>query len=137
MKGMFVSNRNLNVTSTFGHSIDFKKGEPTYVPPIMRKTCIEKGILPVEEEGGAEAATELLEASEKVKLNIPPEDADERKGMIELACRDIAKRNHARDFTGGGTPSAVAVTATLGWKVDQKEVKDVWVELRGKLQKGE
>lgn len=131
---MFVSNRDITVSSTLGHTLEFKKGVATHVPPIMRKVCIEKGILPVE---GVEEAVEMLEAAEAgPKLHLAPEDVDDRKEAIEKACRAIAKSNNARDFTSGGTPNATAVTAVLGWKVDQIEIREVWKELRVKM-KGE
>lgn len=133
-KNMFVSNRDITVSSTLGHSLDFKKGVPTHVPPIMRKICIERGILPV--EGVEEAVVMLEEAERGPKLHLAPDDVDERKEAIEKACREIAKRNHSDDFTGGGIPNANAVTAALGWKVNQVEIREIWKELRVKM-KGE
>lgn len=126
---MFVSNRDVMVSSTLGHSIQFLKGVPIHVPKIMHKEVIEKGILPVE---GAETATEMLTEAEGggVKIHLAPEDPDDREEAIGKACRALAERNNSRDFTGGGVPSATAVTAALGWKVDQKEVKDIWQKLR-------
>lgn len=132
-KGMFISNRDVQVNSVFGHSVLFKKGVPTYAPPPIRKECIEKGILPVE---GVEEATAVLEAEDekaRPKIHLAPEDPDERKASIEAACMAIAKSNNSRDFTGGGVPNAQAVTAALGWKVDQSEIKDVWKELKPKI----
>lgn len=130
-KGMFVSNRDVQINSVLGHSILFKKGVATYVPPIIRKECIEKGVLPVE---GVEEATAVLEEAEAgPKIVLSPEDPDERKDAIEKAAREIAKRNNSRDFTAGGVPSAQSISAALGFKVDQTEVKEVWVVLKPKL----
>lgn len=133
-QSLFVSNRDVMVSSTLGHSIQFIKGVPMHVPKIMHKVVIERGILPV--DGGAESASDIMaEAESGPKILLAPEDPSDREAAIAKACRVIAQRNNAKDFTGGGTPNATAVTAALGWKVDQKEVKDIWTEVKRTLDK--
>lgn len=123
----FVSNRDIVVRSVHGHAIEFKKGVPTYVPRVMHSECLEKGILPVE----AGDLDKVVEDPKGPKL--APEDGMERADQILEVIKAIVKRNVSTDFTGGGHPSAEAVSASVGWKVDQKEVKDVWVKNREKV----
>lgn len=126
----FISNRDITVRSLHGHAIEFKKGVPTGVPRIMHAEVMEKGILPVE---GPEQGAAVADAP---KPMLAPDDAQERNDAILEVIKQIVKRNNASDFTGGGHPSAVSVSAAVGWKVDQKEVKDVWVKHREALIRG-
>jgi hypothetical protein len=123
----FVSNRDIVVRSLHGHAIEFKKGVPTDVPRVMHSECLEKGILPVE---GSDANEVIKDPAGPV---LAPEDALEREDAIVKVIEAMVKRNVPSDFTGGGHPNAEAVSASLGWKTDQKEVKDVWVKNRERL----
>lgn len=126
----FISNRDIVVRSLHGHAIEFKKGVPTGVPRIMHAECLEKGILPEEgpEQGNA--------VQDGPGPKLAPEDKMERDDAILAVIKAMVKRNNSNDFTGGGHPSATAVSASVGWKVDQKEVKDVWVKNREFLIRG-
>ena len=126
----FISNRDIVVRSLHGHAIEFKKGVPTSVPRVMHAEVMEKGILP---EEGPEQGNAVADAAPPV---LAPDDAEVRNDQILAVIKQIVKRNNAADFTGGGHPSATAVSAAVGWKVDQKEVKDVWVKSREALIRG-
>lgn len=133
----FVANRNVTVTSTAGASIAFEKGKPTHVPRFMHGAVLEKGALPCDDKGrvlDAETAPVPEEVEKKVLL--APEDPEDRQDAITKAVREIAARNVSADFTAGGTPSAQAVSLALGWKVDQKEVRQAWVKARPELLNG-
>lgn len=124
-KNLFVSNRNMNITSTQGYSIDFVKGEPTHVPPAMHAAAMERGAMPCDEKG------ETLDVAqspvkEEPKILLAPEDADERNAKILEVVTALAKRNNPKDFSAGGVPRAASVSASLGWRVDQGEVTAVW-----------
>ena len=123
----FISNRDIVVRSLHGHAIEFKKGVPTDVPRVMHAECLEKGILP---EEGSDKNEVIKDPAGPV---LAPEDALEREDAILKVVEAIVKRNVPTDFTGGGHPNAAVVTASLGWKTDQKEVKDVWVKHRERL----
>lgn len=129
----FVSNRKIVVTSTQGAAIGFEKGVPTHVPKFMHAAVLEKGILPCDDKGKVLDAEAAPEVAPEVKVLLAPEDAEERNAAIERAVREIFKRNSPADFTAGGTPSEKAVSLSLGWKVDQKEVRAVWVKVRPTL----
>lgn len=126
----FVSNRDIVVRSLHGHSIEFKKNVPTEVPRLLHAECLEKGILP--EEGPEQGNAIVDPAGPK----LAPDDAEVRYDEVLAAIKAIVKRNNSNDFTGGGHPSATAISAAVGWKVDQKEVKEIWVKVREGLIKG-
>jgi len=130
----FIANRNVIVRSAkIGQSVEFKKGVPTRVPPGMHEEVMEKGIIPVNDDGSAvnPETTEAVAAPKPVLL--APEDGAVRAKHIAGVLQAIVARNNPSDFTAGGTPSAAAVTAALGWRVDQKEVRQVWEKQREAL----
>lgn len=130
----FVSNRDIVVRSVkTGHSIEFKKGVATQVPPQMHSEVMEKGILPVEADGTPVDPAKNEASKAPSDISMPPVDAYERDGKILEVIRAIVKRNNSGDFVGGGHPAAHAITASLGWRVDQKEVKKVWEANREEL----
>lgn len=124
----FISNRDIVVRSKHGHAIEFLKGVPTDVPRVMHGEVMERGILPSEGVISEEDST-----VHDVKLRLAPEDALDREDRILDAIKAIIKRNNASDFTGGGRPHMDAVTALVGWRVDQKETNKVWEKNRNAL----
>jgi hypothetical protein len=128
---LFVSNRDINVGSLTGRSILFEKGIPTHVPREMHAEVMEKGIIPVE----AQVAEEVTAAASAPKILLAPEDPHEREDKISEAIRALVAQNDSRSFTAGGVPSDKAVTAALGWKVDQKEIRTIWTKLKPLLAK--
>lgn len=131
---MFVSNRDITVTSTRGYSLEFKKGVPQHAPKPMHAELIEKGILPVADDGGidVEKLTEAVDGDAK-KVVVTPEDADERAVAIETVIKALVEANNPADFTAGGVPSASSLTAALGWRVDLREVRTIWNRVKSEL----
>jgi hypothetical protein len=130
----FISSRDIVVRSKLiGAAILFKKGVPTLCPAGMYDEVLEKGVLPVEEDGTPinPATTEVIQEDKKKVM--APDDPAARTRKIADVLRDIVQRNNPHDFTAAGTPNATAVTAGLGWKVDQKEVRTVWEKHRAAL----
>lgn len=126
----FVSNRDIIVRSKkCGHSANFIKGVPQQVHPMMEAECLEKGILPV--DGTDPRNNEVVVETSTIKL--APEDGFERAKRILEVVKAIVKGNDAKNFTGGGRPTAKAVSNALGWQVDQKDVNAVWLEHRQSL----
>lgn len=115
----FVLQRNRTVATLRGHVIEFKKGEPTYVPPDCYDEVIAIGAVPEEE---------LVEAEQPAGSE-PTELAARRSALFD-AFDAIVLRNNSSDFTAGGVPGAKAVAAILGWTPDNKERTDAWNKYR-------
>lgn len=130
MAQKFVSNRDVVVRSAkYGRSYKFSKGIPREdVIPQMHQDLLQAGILPVEEDGAPTKPADVVIEEPKVVVLLKPEDGEECNAKILEVMRAIVARNDSGDFTGGGMPSARAVTAALGWKVDNKDVAEVWKE---------
>ena len=131
----FVSNRNFTLRSTAGRSITFAKGKPTHVPKMLHQEAIERGLLACDDKGVPfpEKGEEIVEASEKAEVKLAPTTREERDEAMAAVFEAMVKRNNAAEFTGGGTPNAEAVSMALGFKVDQKEVRTLWLKVRAKL----
>lgn len=128
----FISNRDIILRSINGHAIEFKKDVSTPVPRALHAECLDKGILPDDKQN----LDEVTSAIDPKAPKLAPDEADARNDEILAVIEQIVKRNNPSDFTGGGHPSAVSVSASLGWKADQKEVSDVWKKNREALIKG-
>lgn len=115
----FVLQRNRTVATLRGHVIEFKKGEPTYVPPDCYDEVIAIGAVPEEE---------LVEAEQPAGSE--PTDLAARRSALFDAFDAIVLRNNSSDFTAGGVPGAKAVAAILGWTPDNKERTDAWNKYR-------
>jgi hypothetical protein len=116
-----------------GQSVAFKKGIPTQVPPGMHEEVMERGILPLNDDGSSVDPVEHEAVTDKPKLLLAPDDGDERAKLIKQVFKAMVSRNNSSDFTASGTPNAAAVTSALGWKIDQKEVRTVWEKSREEL----
>lgn len=114
---MMVLNRNYSVSSTLGHVLTFKKGEPLPVPPIMVHEC-------------ASIGAERVDGKDVFKEPEPvapmPVDPSQRQLDIRKAIDGIVERNARDDFTAGGSPKVKAVSDEVGYKVDQSEVSRAW-----------
>jgi len=130
----FIANRNVIVRSSrIGQSVEFKKGVATRVPPGMHEEVMEKGLVPVNDDGSAIDAENTETVAPEKPVLLAPEDGAERAKRILGVFKSLVARNNSTDFTAGGTPSAASVTSALGWKVDQKEVRQVWEKNRETL----
>jgi hypothetical protein len=125
---LFLSYRDLVVTSTLGYSIEFKKGIPTHVPKAMIPEVLEKGILPCDDKGISAPAAQVGEmaAPAKPAVRVAPDEAEERRAEIARVIAMLAEKNSSDDFTAGGAPKPASVTAALGWPVDAKEIRPLW-----------
>ncbi len=119
----FVLHRNYAHASLKGHVINFKKGEPAYVPPECHREVIQIGAVPVDADG----ETELL-APEKVEPI--PLSQEERYEQLVAAFELLEGRNKRRDFTGQGIPSLVALATIVDFDPSKKEVEDTWRSYR-------
>lgn len=121
----FVLNRTRSLTSTKGHSIDFVKGVPVFVPPELYDEAISIGASPEEE----------LPEEESAKKSNEPNDQAERKAAVFAAFAAIVSRGRRDDFAASGGPNAKAVNDLLGWPMQAKERVTAWEQF--KLEQGQ
>ncbi len=123
-KGLYVSNRDVRLETTFGVSIEFKKGEPVYVHPLARKAAVEIGILPVDQDA--------LPFEEKTTEAAPAPEGDERSELIEEALAEIRDRNDVSEFNAHGVPKVQVAQDILGFEISANELKNAWMALKAK-----
>lgn len=136
---LFVANRDVTVTSLKGYSFNFEAGIPQHVPKACHPEMIERGILPVGSDGKPDLVQVDIVAKDgdpKVKIVLAPETNEERAELIREVLLKVATRNNAADFTSGGVPSPAAVSGALGWRVDAKEIRPIWQEIKVALNAG-
>lgn len=116
---MFVLHRNLTVTSTMGHSIEFKKGQPTSVPREAFKDVQAVGAVPADELD----EPELPKADEVL-------DPEDRKAMIFAAIEQVVTKGDREAFTGSGSPHAKVISEIAGFTVGAEERDAMWLAFR-------
>lgn len=114
---MLVLGRNHTLMTTMGHSIAFKKGVPTYVPPALYSQALAIGALAPEGE-------ELIEAPQEKAAE--PTDPGERAALVSATIEKLVAKNRREDFTAAGSPTVGAVSAALGFKVHSREIAAAW-----------
>lgn len=116
---LFTLNRDKVVSSTKGHTIEFKKGVPTHVPKEMWSEVQAIGALPSEE----------IVEEEKV-VSGRPEDPAEAKKVIFAAFEKLVLANKRESFAGTGAPHIKAVEKITGFDIDSKERDTLWQEFK-------
>jgi hypothetical protein len=116
----YTMNRNVTVSSRFGHAIAFVKGEAAHVPPEMAHEVLAAGGVPedIEKVAFADQSAD--------KSGVSPTDPKERSGMIAMALLDIEKAAHRDDFSATGVPKVKPVEKLLGFEVSAKEIAELW-----------
>jgi hypothetical protein len=115
----FTLNRNHVLQSVLGHSIAFKKGEPTHVPSDLWDAAL--GI-------GAQPEDEMPEAmAEDTK---EPLDLKQRKAAIFAGFDAMVAANKRESFMGTGAPHIKAIAAQIGFVVDANERDTLWQEYK-------
>lgn len=112
----FVLNRTATLSSKTGHSIEFKEGEPTYVPPVLHKEALGFGAQPIDGE------VEFEEPAGPVVVT----DVEARNELISTVLESLREKNDPEDFTATGYPKVAAVKALTGFDVAAEEVKALW-----------
>jgi hypothetical protein len=113
-----VLNRDYILSSTMGHSVEFKKGVPTHVPPIMYRAALGIGAAPAD---GTEPALENDRDPDTA-----PIDPGERAEVIYAIILKIVEDNINDEFTAANAPKEAAVSKRAGFKVQTKELKPLW-----------
>lgn len=124
-RNMLTLHRDYTLSTLFGHTITFKKDEPTHVPMAAYAAAIAVGAVPA--DGGS--ADVILEDA---KNPAAPGDPLERNRLLLAAIEELVEKNDRKDFTAAGLPSVKAVERVLGFDVDGREVAANWQELHEK-----
>lgn len=119
-----VMPRNYVLVSTYGHTVQFIKGEPVHVPSLLFTEALAVG---AEFADGAGFAPEEPEAA------AAPIDPQERAQRIEAVIEAIVEANDVDEFTAAGSPKAEAVSRRVGFKVSQREVAKFWQQRADRL----
>jgi len=114
----FTLNRNYTLRTKHGHTITFRKGEPTHVPPVCWEDAVAIGAEP-------EDASKLNFEDELTDLPKPPEGM-ERERAIRESILKLEKRNQRGDFNAGGAPHAEMLSKLVGFNVDSRERDTIW-----------
>lgn len=112
-----VTNRDVRVSSTKGHTVHFKKGEPCDVPDIILNECLAVGAIPADGEALPE---------EEVVVATPAPEGAARQDSILTAMRVMQARNDRGDFTAAGLPNTKVLMKETGFEVKANEIPALW-----------
>ena len=118
----YVLNRNFVLRSMTGHSVNFVKNVPTFVPALIEREA--RGIGAERVDG---ANPDMLDPESP---EVAPLSHDERAEQIRTAFALLTERNDSKDFTGAGVPSVKAVEKLVDFDVDRTEVVALWQAYR-------
>lgn len=118
----YVLNRNFVLRSMTGHSVNFVKNVPTFVPALIEREA--RGIGAERVDG---ANPDMLDPETP---EVAPLSHDERAEQIRTAFALLTERNDSKDFTGAGVPSVKAVEKLVDFDVDRNELVALWQAYR-------
>ena len=118
----YALNRNFVLRSMTGHSVNFVKNVPTFVPALIEREA--RGIGAERVDG---ANPDMLDPESP---EVAPLSHDERAEQIRTAFALLTERNDSKDFTGAGVPSVKAVEKLVDFDVDRNEVAALWQAYR-------
>lgn len=113
----FVLHKDRVVPTRHGHTIDFKKGVLTHVPPECHDDVIAIGAVP---------ETEF--EPEPPKNSNEPTDPAERKAKLMAGFAVIVKINGRESFAANGAPKPAALFEQVGFHIEQRELTTLWLE---------
>ena len=118
----YVLNRDFVLRTTMAHTIAFKKGEPTWVPPIIEKEAIAIGA-----ERADNGKTDILvpEANSKSQMTF-----EELREALFAAFDLLVEKNESDDFTAQGVPKVAVVEKMIETDIDRKDLVEAWTEYR-------
>lgn len=118
----YVLNRDFVLRTTMAHTIAFKKGEPTWVPPIIEKEAIAIGA-----ERADNGKTDILvpEVNGKSQMTF-----EELREALFAAFDLLVEKNDSDDFTAQGVPKVAVVEKMIETDIDRKDLVEAWTEYR-------
>lgn len=125
MSDLYVSQRDVTITSTSGHTIHFPKGVPKAVPSDLRRACLEAGVLPAENTDLTDLGGRVPSARNEVPLSM-----SERDDLIREAIAEMLSTRKRGDFTAAGLPRVDQMAKLTGFEVSPADRDRLWLELR-------
>lgn len=113
-----ISLRSFRLETRFGHVLHFEAKKPKFVPDLAVSAAMAAGCVPAD---GEEAPFHDDLGRARVEFV-----GDVRKSMIYLAVKQIAEKNDAKQFDGGGTPKTAVVSDMLGFEINRKDLVEVY-----------
>lgn len=113
-----ISLRTFRLETRFGHVLHFQAKQPRFVPDIAVSEAMKAGCVPAEGEDAP-----FHEDLGRARVEFV---GDVRKSMIYLAVKQIAEKNDAKQFDGGGTPKTAVVAEMLGFEINRKDLVDIY-----------
>jgi hypothetical protein len=121
----FILNRDYVMRTTHGHIINFKKGQPTYVPPVCSKDAVALG---------ADAVNNDVDVLGPEPVAVPELSAVDREAKLYAAYDAMIARNgqeaYRTDFNAQGLPSTKPLSALTGFEVTAAERNDSYQKYR-------
>lgn len=114
----FTMHRDRVVTSKYGRSFAFKKGEPLHVPEMCYEEVMAAGGAPEDDL-----------PDETPEGPVVPQGADRTKAIADAMKGMILKANR-EDFMASGMPKVPSLVAVLGFPVDAKERDSIWASIQ-------
>lgn len=125
---LMVSSRDVVVATLFGHRLEFKAGEPLFVPQMAYAAAVAAGALP------ADASDPTPELAGEIG-RFPADEAKQRSVTLIDAIRTMVDENKRGAFTAGGLPSVKwLATATGIQDVTREEMMTAWGVVQGQGQ---
>ena len=123
----FVLNRNYPLQG-FGHSINFIKGQPTWVPQVLVAGAVALGATSVD---GEVNVADVLGPEPEVPVML---SADERELLLMSAFEQLEARTNnpdfREDFNAQGLPNTKALSKIVDFPVSSKERNEFWQKYR-------
>lgn len=125
MSDQYVSQRDVTITSTSGHTIHFPKGVPKTVPSDLRRACLEAGVLPAADADLSDLGGRVPTTRAEAPLSLA-----ERDDLIREAIGEMLANRKRGDFTAAGLPRVDQMAKLTGFEVSPADRDRLWLELR-------
>lgn len=129
---LMTLNRNYVLATTIGHSVRFRKDQPTQVPASVVHEAAAIGAIPEDKEVALVKGTDEVQAAAKEHQELAHNPVN-RRAAIMTAIKILVETNERGSFDAATKPHPKAISDKAGFKVDAKERDVVWKEYLNEL----
>lgn len=115
---LMLSLRTFRLASTTGNIVLFEAKVPRHVPNIIVPEAMAAGCMPVDAD-----EIPAFENKERAKVEF---QGDLRRSMVYMAVKAVMDKNDPKQFDGGHVPKHEVISASLGFDVPAKEVREIY-----------